>query len=302
MVRPALSANRALAVLDWVASHPKTHFTLSELSRGIGVNIPSLMAVLQSMTDAGYLSRDPGRKTYSVGPALFAIGLSVGAHSAAFGILGAELEQLAAAVGTECWATVAIGDKSMVVAEAGRPGSHSLSLRVGNRFPMIAPVGHAFVAWSESAQIAAWIDRAESDDFKLDRARIEQELALVRAQGYSVLFYERPGYRPSEALQYLTGEPENPERREKVRAAMQEFGDWEFLLPEPGRIYNISNVTAPVFDPYGKVLMLIVLNGFTQIEGGDLLGHVERLLQTTRILTKNGGGRMPAIKADRSHR
>jgi hypothetical protein len=39
--------------------------------------------------------------------------------------------------------------------------------------------------------------------------------------------------------------------------------------------------------------MAIVLNGFAQIEGSELLGHVERLLQTTRLLTKHGNGMTP---------
>jgi DNA-binding IclR family transcriptional regulator len=132
MVRSALSANRTLAILDWVVSHPGEKFTLSELSRASGINIPSLMAVLQSLTDAGYLSRSPVRKTYEAGPALLAIGLSVGAHNRAFELLPGELEQLAQAVGVECSATVAIGDQTMTVADAGRPGSYSLPMRVGD--------------------------------------------------------------------------------------------------------------------------------------------------------------------------
>jgi DNA-binding IclR family transcriptional regulator len=59
MVSSALSANRALAALDWVVGHPGESFTLSELSRAIGVNVPSLMSVLKSLTDAGYLVRHP---------------------------------------------------------------------------------------------------------------------------------------------------------------------------------------------------------------------------------------------------
>ena len=45
---------------------------------------------------------------------------------------------------------------------------------------------------------------------------------------------------------------------------------------------------------YGTVLLMaVVLNGFAQIEGGELLGHIERLLQCTRLLTKYGKGRVP---------
>jgi DNA-binding IclR family transcriptional regulator len=294
MVRSALSANRTLAILDWVVGHPGEKFTLSELSRASGINIPSLMAVLQSLTDAGYLSRSPVRKTYEAGPALLAIGLSVGAHNRAFQILPHELEQLAQAVGVECSATVAIGEQTMTVADAGRPGSYSLPMRVGGRFPLMAPVGHVFLAWSEPAEVEAWIARSEGPGFTIDRARIERELALVRQNGYSLLHYAKAGYQPSEALELLAAKPDDPRRREMVRSAIAAFAEgWEFVEPEPGRRYDVSNVVAPVFNAQGKVLMAIVLNGFAQIEGSELLGHVERLLQTTRLLTKHGNGMMP---------
>jgi DNA-binding IclR family transcriptional regulator len=294
MVRSALAANRALAILDWVVSHPGERFTLSELSRACGVNIPSLMAVLQSLVEAGYLARNPARKTYEAGPALLAIGLSVGAHNPAFAILGRELDELSQAVGTECSATVAIGEQTMTVADAGRPSAQSLPMRVGDRFPLMAPVGHAFVAWSEPAEIAAWIARAQGPDLRIDHDRIAAELALVRRKGYSLLHFPRSDFRPAEALEQLAGEPEDPKRRERVRGAMAAFSaDWQLIEPEPGCRYDVSNVVAPVFNAQGKVLMALVLNGFAQIEGAELLGHVERLLQTTRLLTKCGGGRMP---------
>lgn len=294
MVRSALAANRALAILDWMAGHPGERFTLSELSRAVGVNVPSLMAVLQSLVEAGYLARNPARKTYETGPALLAMGLSVGAHNPAFAILGKELAELAQAVGTECSASVAIGEQTMTVADAGRPSAQSLPMRVGDRFPLMAPVGHVFLAWSEPAEVEAWIARAEGPDFRIDRDRIAAELALVRRKGYSLFHFARADYRPAEALQHLAGKPDDPARREKVRAAMAAFSEhWSLLEPEPGRRYDVSNAVAPVFNAQGKVLMAVVLNGFSQIEGGELLGYVERLLQCTRLLTKCGGGRVP---------
>src|SRR5581483_5064624 len=98
MVRSALAANRAVAVLDWIVGHPGEAFTLSELSRATAVNIPSLMAVLQSLTDSGYLTRHPTRKTFEAGSALLAAGVVINAHHPTLEILDRELDALAAAV------------------------------------------------------------------------------------------------------------------------------------------------------------------------------------------------------------
>jgi DNA-binding IclR family transcriptional regulator len=295
MVRSALSANRAIAIIDWIVSHSDEVFTLSELSRALDINVPSAMSVLQSLTDAGYLLRQPGRKTYEAGPALLAIGLVASRHHPAFKILDRELELLANSVGTECFAVIAVSEQFVNVAEAGRPGAHSMPVHVGLRFPFMAPVGHVNLAWSPLKDIEAWVRRADGPDTKMDLDRIQQELALVRSLGYCAMHYQGVDYRPSEALEKLTGAPNDPSRQEAVRAAVAKFGEnWEVLQPKPGMSYDVSNLTAPVFDSKGKVLMSIILNGFGRIEGSEVLAHAERLLQTTRLLTKIGNGQFPA--------
>lgn len=294
MVRPALSASRAVSILDWIVSHPGQSFTLSELSRATDINIPSAMAVLRALTDSGYLARHPTKKSYEAGPALLAVGLVVSARHRSFEILDRELEQLAADVGTECFASVAVGDQTVVVADAGRPGSHSLPVRVGLRFPLMAPVGHPFVAWGSDAEVEAWIGRAELTNNELIRARLEQELALARRLGYLAAHFKNRGFQPATALEQLAERPDDPKRRETVRIAMAEFSEsWEVLQPVRGQRYDVSNLSAPVFNAQGRVLMVIVINGFTQIEGGELLAYAERLLQTTRLLTKHGSGQFP---------
>jgi len=294
MVKSALSANRAMATLDWIVSHPGEQFTLSELSRALGINIPSLMSVLQSLTDSGYLSRHASRKTYEAGPALLAIGLSIGSHNRSFEILNSELEQLARDAETECTASVAIGDRTMTVGEAGRPSTHSLPSRVGSRFPLIAPLGHMHVAWSSRAEIEAWMDLAEQEEIAPQRERIEQELKKVRQSGYAIFHYQHAGWQPSNALEQALSAPNDPTRFDAVRRAMAEFTrGWEMIEPRAGEIYEVSNASAPVFNAHGKPIMVVSLNGYRRIEGEQLRSHIERLLQTTRMLTKYGNGRYP---------
>lgn len=294
MVASALSANRALAVLDWIVGHPGEAFTLSELSRALDINIPSLMSVLQSLSDASYLTRHPARKTYEAGPALLAIGMAVSAHHPSLGILDQELTALARSVESECFAAVVVGRQTVVVADAGRPGSRALPVRVGDRFPVMAPVGHVFMAWAAPDEVEDWIARAEGPGVTLDRARIARELHTARERGYMIARYEDVAAHPPGVLEVLTESPQDTRRSERVRAAMATFGKgWEMIAPEPGRRYDVSNVSAPVFNAQGKVIMTVVINGFSQIEGSDLLSRIERLLQTTRLLTKQGGGREP---------
>jgi DNA-binding IclR family transcriptional regulator len=294
MVSSALSANRALATLDWVVSHTGESFTLSELSRAIGVNVPSLMSVLKSLTDAGYLIRHPEDKSFEPGPALLAVGLVTSAQHRSFERLGEELKQLSDTVEIECFATVAVGDQTVVVAEAGRPSSYSPAIRVGFRHPFMAPIGHAHIAWDSPAEIEDWIKRAEYGDYKLDRDEINEELAITRAQGFAVVRYKNVDFRPSTALETLAERPRDRKRHDAVKAAVANFSsNLKFVQPKAGRQYESLNISAPVFSPQGKVLMSAVINGVPRVDGRDVLAHAERLLQMTRLLTKFGGGQPP---------
>jgi DNA-binding IclR family transcriptional regulator len=68
MVRPAPATVRTIATLNFFAAHPGDVFTLSELSAALGVNMASLLAILQGLTDAGYVVRHARHKTYALGP------------------------------------------------------------------------------------------------------------------------------------------------------------------------------------------------------------------------------------------
>ena len=294
MVQSALAANRAVAILDWIVSHPGESFTLSELSRALSINIPSAMSVLQSLTDGAYLSRHPTRKTYEAGPALLAVGLVSSMRHRSLEILGPELTSLAEAVGSECHAVVVVGSQTIVVAEAGRPNRHSLPVRIGFRWPLIAPVGHLFMAWADPAEIEAWIQRGDTPWRTLDRERLHAELATVRRLGYSAHRFGNHGYQPSIELDHLAASPKDLKRQEKVGDAIARFSEhWELIEPEPGQVYDVSNVSAPLFDGQGRVLASIIINGFGRIEGRELAAHIDRLLQTARLLTKHGNGRAP---------
>ena len=76
MSRPALSASRSIAIIDFLAAFPGRGFTLSEIARAANINYGSCHAVLNALTLSGYLKRGPNQKSYVLGPALIAIGQS----------------------------------------------------------------------------------------------------------------------------------------------------------------------------------------------------------------------------------
>ena len=61
-------------MLDFLAGRPEDRFGVSELARRLGLSKPTCLGIVTSLTNAGYLVRDPGDKTYRLGPSLITLG------------------------------------------------------------------------------------------------------------------------------------------------------------------------------------------------------------------------------------
>src|SRR6516162_11354978 len=72
--RPGLAASRSIDIIEFLSLFPERGFTLSEIVRATQINIASCYAVLNRLTERGYLTRSPEEKTYTIGPSLIAVG------------------------------------------------------------------------------------------------------------------------------------------------------------------------------------------------------------------------------------
>jgi DNA-binding IclR family transcriptional regulator len=156
MVRPALAATRAIDILNFFAAHPGGTFTLSELSASLDINLASALSVLQSLEDAGYLVRHPRRKTYELGPSLVALGDAALRSNRAVDLARVEMRTLAEEFNTEAIISVAVGDDLVILAVEGRPQLSSADVRVGQRMPLVPPLGQVFFAWSPPDEGSRW--------------------------------------------------------------------------------------------------------------------------------------------------
>src|SRR5271165_1671284 len=148
-----------MEIIDFLAAFPGRAFTMSEIARAAKINIASCHAVLSALISRGYLTRDADQKTYALGPALVAIG-KVALKSQPL-VLRAEqaAQALSRDLGLPVLLTALVGEEILAIASVADPSGRSPSMRVGQRMPLVPPVGAPFLAWSSTAAIEAWIAR-----------------------------------------------------------------------------------------------------------------------------------------------
>src|SRR5262245_2944099 len=156
MARPAPGADRSVAVLDLMASHPDERFTLSEVARRCDLNKATAHALLSALADHGVLLRHPAEKRYSLGPRLVAIGDAARRGYTALDFLPPLLDRLVARTGYMARAWHRQDDHVTVVAQSPLRPVEGDEVHL----PLTPPVGALFMAWSDSPSVEAWLARA----------------------------------------------------------------------------------------------------------------------------------------------
>jgi DNA-binding IclR family transcriptional regulator len=286
MPRRAPAVERAIAILNLLATRPSERFTLSEIARDLELNKATLHAILWALTDAGYLMRDEDAKTYGVGPALIALGNAATASSPAVDAALPEMRALSDDLGLDCVASAAIHDEIVILARTGTPGPFGLNIQPGMRIPLVPPLGTVFVAWSDRATIDRYLARVDPGKDELERYR--GAVDAVRERGYSVGIARGAYRRLVEALE-AAGQA-------AVAEGVKGLREDEYALVEVDTAgsYRLNHIGAPVFGSDGEVTLALFLIGFQdQLPAEQIPHYGERLREAAGRVTKSIQGREP---------
>jgi Transcriptional regulator len=258
MPRPALAASRAIDILNFMAAAPTRGYSLTELVRALDLNPASCHALVHAMMRDGYLTREQRGRTYRMGPALIAIGQGALESHPVVAAARERIALLSKQFDLDCLLTARVGDRLIALALEGR--GLSASLRVGQRVPLIPPLGTPFLAWDEQGEIDDWLARGTDD---VDCGRLRAALSSVRARGYAVTLRSQRQSEAGEAVRELAEEPFARDRQQQAAQAIGRMGDAYLMIDaQPDRLYHAGLISAPVFDMDGRVCCTLSLFGF----------------------------------------
>jgi DNA-binding IclR family transcriptional regulator len=288
MSRAALAASRSIEILNYLAAHPAEGFTLSELARRLGINVSSAHGLLTVLTEAGYLERHHRLRTYTLGPAVVAVGDAAREHHPAIELACEAARDLAHELGLEVTVTTVAGDDILFVSRAGEHHAPDLTAHVGQRVPFAPPLGTVFIAWGGAER---WLERAE------DPASMEAVLAGVRDRGYAIGLEADSRRALGRALEQLArSTPAASDQHAALEALVAELGhaDYQVRELEETRTYDVSFVAAPVFGPGGDVTLAITLIGFPpRLPAARIATYGEQVRDVGLVVTKRSHGRVP---------
>jgi len=275
------SADRTIRILNHLAAHSEQSFTFSQLRRDLGMSSGTLHALLASLVTASYVRRNPDALTYSLGPALLALGAAARSGYRLADDLVPEMERMSRQLGLTCHASVAQGDEMVVIARTGPVEPFGRRVRVGERYPLKPPFGAAYLAWSDPGSIDAYLARSDPPLSSDDRKRCRHALESVRRRGYAVSLNPSTRHRVGELI-----DGSDDWSGQELSVLLSELAHEEYALADvsPGSTYDVMAMTAPVLGPDGSVLALLALANFPRSVSAEAIPGLAARLQEATVI------------------
>ncbi|HEY1840633.1 MAG TPA: helix-turn-helix domain-containing protein [Mycobacterium sp.] len=248
-----------LDVVELLAGTGMDRLRFSDVVRALGLTQATAHAILTTLCDRGWVSRDPVDKTFSLGPALAVVATRVEtarplAHSARTAAL-----YLAKEFGYATSVVERVGDSLVITAfeDAGQRSSGA----PGEQIRYAPPFGVAFAAWDTPEEQQAWIQRSATTNAVLAR-RLEDVLARTRQRGFDVDCTTPALTQAAQVMGTLPSDGLPDHVREITDQLLTEFTTIGFLADDDTarRSQPVATIAAPVFDPRGRVAMIVAVH------------------------------------------
>jgi DNA-binding IclR family transcriptional regulator len=169
-------------------------------------------------------------------------------------------------------------------------------VQVGERYPLVPPLGAAFMAWASPAELDEYLARAAVDLSADERERHRRSLAAVRKRGYSVHADDGPWREMNDLVGRHGAGPGLDEVDGTVRTLARELGHYRYLVTDVEEIAPEAwiELSAPVFGADGAVALTVgvtIAPTLVTTPVADVAAHV---VAATRAITRMVGGR-PAL-------
>ncbi len=277
---------RVVDIVELLVERGDVPARLSDIVNALGLNQATAHMIMKELVAAGWATRDPIDKTFSVGTALARLAGQIGQPSSVVHAAHAAAQAAAEESGYAVSVSERAGHQLIITAFIAAATGHDSqwSAAVGDRLPFAAPFGPAYAAWEPRDEQLAWIERSGvvSGAFQL---QLEQFLDDTARQGYSV---ERMSPEMVSAIPVMT-----KLQTEALSDSMRDNLD-NVLLEMTGTATNatglrgqrnyVGAISVPVFNQSGRVTHSITVHPFTSLSSRKIDQVGRRLRQAAAAI------------------
>lgn len=259
---------------------------LSDLAGDLDIALSTAHAIVATLCERGWASRDPVDKTVSLGPALEITALHGDAARPRAHAARAAATQLGDELGFATSVTERTADALAVIYFGGR--AELGDLLPSERIPLAAPFGSAFVAWDPATSQDAWIERGAITSADI-AGRLRQSLEATRERGYSIERMTPVMTKAADLLQALDDDPWSEAVREIIDEALVDVATSGVDAGSEHGDRPVTAISAPVLDRHGRAVLNVAIHPFRPVAPRQVQSIGRRLIARTQGIT-NGRG------------
>lgn len=277
---------RVLDVVELLARSGNRRLRFSDIVRELDVTQATAHAILKTLSDRGWASRDPVDKTFSLGPALAVVAAQTDTARPLTHAARAAVLRISAKVGYAGSVVERFGDSLMVTAFEADPGTERSGLP-RDRIPHVPPFGVAFAAWDTDEEQRAWIRRGVGANVERVQ-RLQQVLARTRERGFDVDWTTPALAQAAQLVTTLSSDEMPRPLRQILDQLLAEFTTIGFLSDDnPGRRKQpVATIAAPVFDHRQQVGLIVAVHPLCPLTAQQVRSIGRRLAEETAAITK----------------
>jgi IclR family KDG regulon transcriptional repressor len=184
------AVEQAGEIIKFLASHPAGKGTLTEISRGVGINVSKTYVILDALRKSGFISKERDGKLYSLGLGLISIGKKAAQNANYRDAVRPFLEEIARETGSTAFLRLIEDDRTIVVALETSGKAVDTRLQVGDVRPLYYQASGKVVAAYLSRKEQELIIKEKRHSFytkgtKLNAKDILKDLETCRQNGFA---------------------------------------------------------------------------------------------------------------------
>jgi DNA-binding IclR family transcriptional regulator len=277
---------RVLDVLELLSLPDNRQMRFSDVVRELDLSQATAHAILKTLTDRGWVNRDPVAMTFSLGPALSLIAARLDTVRPMTHLARDAARRLATAVDVPASVIERAGD-DLVITAFEQPRGGAIPASPNERIPYTAPFGVAFAAWETPDAQRAWIQRAAADDAELTR-QLYEVLTQTRERGYDIDWMTPALAQAAHAIGSLSEHALPVNMRSIIDQLRLEFTSAALSSGDNSRARRpVATISAPVLDQTGHIQLVLGIHPVRPMTMREIRTAARPLLHEIAQLTND---------------
>lgn len=275
--------SRVLDVVELLSRPGRGALRFSDVARELDLTQGTAHAILKTLADRGWITRDPTTKTFALGPALSLIAARLDAERPLAHRARVAARRLAVTLDVPASVVELVGDELLITAFESPAGS-TVTAAANERIPYAPPFGVAFAAWDTTSGRRAWLRRGGVSSDQLE-ARLVELLARTRARGYDVDWMTPALTQAAHAIGTLSAEALPAAMRPMIDQLRTEFASAGLADHARRGPRTVATISAPILDGTGAAPLIVCIHPLRPLMAREIEALAEPLLTEVDSVT-----------------